>query len=116
MNTPNIDIGKITVTAAKAGGNIIASSYWKPFKIYKAKITLDDVDANGLQLIEYEFTIELRDVCSDDTLSKNALNDLYTYIYGTGATTITPVFAATVVAAQFCPTAATLEFWDPVTL
>jgi len=44
------------------------------------------------------------------------LLDLYTYIYGTGATTITPVFAAAVAAGESCPTAATLEFWDPVTL
>jgi hypothetical protein len=54
-NAANTNIGKLTITAAKAGGNLIASSYWKPFKIYKVKITIDDQDSNGQQLLSYEF-------------------------------------------------------------
>jgi len=41
-----------------------ASAVWKPAKNYKVKITLDDPDANGLQLISYMFNLELRDICS----------------------------------------------------
>jgi hypothetical protein len=43
------------------------------------------------------------------------LLDLYTYIYGTGATTVTPGFTPVVAASENCPTAATLEFWDATT-
>jgi len=58
---------------------------WKPSKTYQVKITLDDADANGLQLLTYTFTLELRDICADDTISKTPLQDLYTYIYATAA-------------------------------
>jgi hypothetical protein len=44
LNTGNADIGKITVSATKAS---ISSTYWKPFKTYKAKITLEDTKSNG---------------------------------------------------------------------
>lgn len=47
LNSANTDIGKLTITAAKTGAGTVASTYWKPFKIYKTKITLDEADGNG---------------------------------------------------------------------
>jgi len=61
-------------------------------------------------LISYEFILELRDLCADDTVTKTALLDVYTYIYGT-VVNITPVITQATAAGE-CTTTATLEFWD----
>ena len=44
INTADTDVGKLTITATRT----MATQYWKPFKIYKVKITLDDPDSNHL--------------------------------------------------------------------
>lgn len=68
LNTANTDIGKLTITATRS----MATQYWKPFKLYRVKITLDDPDSNHLQLKSFEFDLELRDICADNTITKNA--------------------------------------------
>lgn len=80
------------------------------------KITLDDLDANGLQLLSYEFTLELRDVCADNTLTKNSeLPEITTYVINTPVSTLTPNFTPAVAALQGCITASSLEFFNTVT-
>ena len=68
LNTADTDIGKLTITATRS----MATQYWKPFKLYRVKITLDDPDSNHLQLKSFEFDLELRDICADNTITKNA--------------------------------------------
>lgn len=43
-NTANTDIGKLTIVATRSTVN---SSFWKPSKMYRVKITLNDPLANG---------------------------------------------------------------------
>lgn len=69
LNTADTNIGMLSISATRAS---VATSFWKPFKNYRVKITLDDPDANGLQLLSYEFDLQLRDKCADNTITKNA--------------------------------------------
>jgi hypothetical protein len=68
LNAANVDIGKLVISATRSA----APAVWKPFKSYRVKITLEDQNGNGHQLISYEFDLELRDVCADNTLTKNS--------------------------------------------
>ena len=45
LNSADTNIGVLTVTATRSS---VATQYWKPFKNYKVKITLDDPDSNHL--------------------------------------------------------------------
>ena len=68
-----------------------AAAAWKPSKTYKVKVTLDDVDANHLQMLTYTFTLEIRDICADNILTKTSdLAQITTYIIGTPDTTLSP--------------------------
>ena len=60
LNVADTNIGRLTILATRA----MTASYYKPTKTYRVKITLDDQDANGLQLLEYQFTLTLADICS----------------------------------------------------
>jgi len=116
LNTADTNVGRVSIRATRSM-TMTPAVAWKPFKKYKVKVTLDDLDSNGLQMLTYIFDLEIRDICADDYLTKTALNDVYTYIYSAPSDlSITPVFAANVAASENCPTAATLEFWDKTTL
>lgn len=111
LNALNTNVGQLTVSATWSAGAV----YWKPFKQYRAKITLEDQNGNGLQILSYEFDLELRDVCADNTLAKTAeLSPLTTYVIGSGPTTLTPAFTNAQVA-QGCASIATLEIVDAIT-
>ena len=111
-NTANADIGKITVNADRT---LTPTSLWKPSKLYKAKLVLSDPLAIPIAKITYEFDIELRDVCADNSLTKTAeLDKVTTYIIGSGDKTLTPKFTESV-SGESCTSDAKLEFIDPAT-
>lgn len=86
----------------------MATQYWKPFKVYKVKITLDDPDSNNLQLQSFQFNLELRDICSNNSITKNAdLSASTTYIISAADTTLTPSFTV-VSSTDGCQQTATL--------
>ena len=91
------------------------AQYWKPFKNYKVKITLDDPDSNHLQLKSYEFNLELRDICADNTITKNAeLAESTVHIIDAADTSLTPDFTI-LTTTHNCISSATLNFLDTVT-
>lgn len=66
-------------------------------------------------MISFEFDLELRDVCADNTLTKTAeLATLTTYIIGSGPTNLTPAFTNAQLASG-CVNVATLEIVDALT-
>lgn len=71
----------------------MTASYYKPSKTYRVKITLDDQDANGLQLLEYQFTLTLADICSQNAISKTDLPKSTVYVIGSGPLPLNPVYS-----------------------
>jgi len=99
LNTADTNIGQLTVQATRA--LVIPSVSWKPTKTYKVKITLDDPDANHLQLLTYTFDLELRDICADNALTKTSdLTQVTTHIIEDPVDTVlTPLWTMSVAAA-----------------
>lgn len=93
----------------------MATQYWKPFKVFRVKITLDDPDSDHLQLKSFEFDLELRDICADNTLTKNSeLSASTTYIIGAVDITLAPHISI-LTTGEGCISSATLSFLDSAT-